>query len=112
MTPFPDCRVPRIRHRRGRCYELAYKGATQAPEWLLVHGYFDLGLHLGHAWLLHEGKIFCPTLDRLFDESDYYEKHDAVPLAFYSVRQAAKLLIEHKHYGPWDHADDLHYRRA
>lgn len=109
MKPmFPDCRVPRIRNRRGRCYELAYEGAMRAPQWLLVHGYFDCqGVRLGHAWLLHEGKIFCPTLDRVFDEAAYYAEHQTVPLVTYTLHQAANLVIEHKHYGPWAHEDEL-----
>lgn len=108
QAQFPDCRVPRIRNRRGRCYELAFKGVIQAPQWQLVHGYFDCQrVRLGHAWLLHQGKIFCPTLDRVFDEAAYYAEHQTVPLVTYTVHQAAKLVIEHKHYGPWEHEGSL-----
>jgi hypothetical protein len=75
---------------------------------VLVHGYFDCqGVKLGHAWLLHEGKIFCPTFDRLFDEAAYYAEHRTTPLVNYALHQAANLVIEHKHYGPWLHEDEL-----
>ena len=80
----------------------------RAPQWLLVHGYFDCsGAILGHAWLLHEGKIFCPTMDRLLNEQAYYAEHQTVPLVTYTVQEAARMVIEHKHYGPWVHEDKL-----
>ena len=105
---YPECRVPRVRTRRGRCYELALKGMMRSPRWLLVHGYFDCrGAIVGHAWLLCEGKIFCPTMDRLFHEPTYYAKHQTVPIVTYTVREAAKMAIRYKHYGPWIEAEKL-----
>ncbi len=80
----------------------------RAQQWLLVHGYFDCeGVKLGHAWLLHEGKIFCPTFDRVFDEQEYYDAHHTVPLKTYTATEAAQQVIEHKHFGPWSCDDDL-----
>ena len=32
----PTCRIPRLRKREGRCYELAIRGCLQAPEWKLA----------------------------------------------------------------------------
>lgn len=103
-----DCRLPRVKDRRGRCYELAYKGVMRAPSWTLVHGCFECdGARLGHAWLLRDGEIFCPTFDRVFDESEYYAKHHTVPLVTYTVMEAVRFAVIHKHYGPWLREDEL-----
>ena len=70
------------------------------PRWHLVHGYFG-PLKTGHAWLLRDGEIFCPTLDRLFPEPCYFERHLAVAVVTYTAKQAAGEVIRSGHYGPW-----------
>lgn len=54
----PTCRIPRLRKREGRCYELGLRGCLQAPEWKLVHGTCNghNGTRIGHAWLEFDAK--------------------------------------------------------
>ena len=104
----PTCRVPRIRSRLHRCYELAWLGQMQAPEWVLVHGYLDCeGVPIGHAWLLHEGQVFCPTSDRIYSEAEYAAEMKAVILVTYNLKQAAAAVVAHRHYGPWHCVEGL-----
>lgn len=98
----PTCRLPRVRSRLHRCYELAWHGVMRAPEWTMIHGYLDCdGVAVGHAWLAHDGQVFCPTSDRLFTQAEYEAEMKPVILATYSQKQAAAEAIAHRHYGPW-----------
>lgn len=107
MKPkWPKCRLPRIKNRAGRCYELACKGLMRAPDWLLVHGRYGHDVSLGHAWLLREGQIFCPTYDRLFEEQLYYAFANAVPEVTYTHVDAAVNIVRQGHYGPWERMAD------
>jgi hypothetical protein len=98
----PDCRLPRIRIRTGRCYELAFRGASRAPRWSVVHGHIVCdGVRIAHAWLLNGGEVFCPTYDRTFGEAEYLAIHGGVPTVTYTLLEANRLLCLHGHYGPW-----------
>jgi hypothetical protein len=59
----PTSRVPRLRKREGRCYELALRGCLKASEWELVHGECidKFGNRIGHAWLEFDGESYCPV---------------------------------------------------
>ena len=103
----PECRVPRLRKRAGRCYELACKGQSQAPSWTLVHGWLDYGPAIGHAWLEKEGNVFCPTSDAVFTIPAYYALHHARVIAKFSRIQACVCLIKSNHYGPWEDFAEL-----
>jgi len=84
----------------------------QAPEWVLVHGCLGCeGVAIGHAWLLHEGQVFCPTGDRIYSEVEYAAEMKAVILATYNQNQAATAVLAHRHYGPWHNAEGLLHRR-
>jgi hypothetical protein len=100
----PVCRIPRLRFRARRCYELAYLGAMRAhehgEEWRIVHGVWS-EYGFGHAWLVKDGTTFCPTSDRAFSEQEYRETHHAEPRIIYTREQAARLASEHGHFGPW-----------
>jgi len=78
----------------------------RAPDWLLVHGYYGHEVRLGHAWLLRNAQIFCPTCDRLFDEQLYYALVDAVPEVTYTYEDALVNIIKQRHYGPWERMAD------
>lgn len=103
--PHPPCRLPRLRTRNGRCYELAYLGAERArehgEEWLIVHGRW---YGVGHAWLARGGQLFCPTTDRVYSEADYLASHYAEPIITYTFTDAARTVCESGHYGPWHEA--------
>lgn len=98
----PTCRLPRLRIRGGRCFELAYLGATRAhdhgEEWLIVHGRW---YGVGHAWLARGEQVFCPTTDRIYFEADFLASHDAEQVITYTFAEAASLICKHRHYGPW-----------
>lgn len=104
MKTAPSCRVPRLKKREGRCYELAFWGAARAPEWVIVHGEcvgpYGLG-RMGHAWLEHAGVVYDPVLDKLFDASEYEARVEAIAHARYTYLQACEYAAEARHLGPW-----------
>jgi hypothetical protein len=98
----------RPRKRDGRCYELAWKYQSdddRFAEWTLVHGEVAMLINgstrMLHAWLTNEGKVYDPVLDRLFNEAAYTQLVAAKSFAWYSRREAAKMVLEHDHFGPW-----------
>lgn len=99
----PSCRVPRIRQREGRCYELACRGALEAGDWELVHGTVRhvSGEPMGHAWLEREGEVYDPVLDRTFPQVLYRQEYCASTDARFTQKEALGLLLEQGHYGPW-----------
>lgn len=107
MKNFPNCRVPRLRGRIGRCYELAYLGAERANEWVIVHGEVSgppgIG-RIGHAWLELDGEVFETTRDELHDALQYCGRYSATVLAKYTYKEAALMVVKEGHYGPW-HGD-------
>lgn len=100
----PKCRLPRLRTRERRCYELAYRGAMRAhdrgEEWVIVHGTWT-EYAIGHAWLARGEQVFCPTTDRIYSEADYLASHHAEPRITYTVSEAAGMVRRSRHYGPW-----------
>jgi hypothetical protein len=101
--------LKRVRKRHGRCYELAFRAVTEAPEaegLKLVHGSAVLNLVAGervdHAWVLLPGShVYDPVFDLYFTERDFAEKHKAVVSRVYTRMEAMKTLLENNHYGPW-----------
>lgn len=95
-TERPSCWVPGLNSRAGRSYEIAFVGMSRAPEWQLVHGECNgppnVG-RLGHAWLEHA--------DQVFPAADYRRIYGAVELARYALKDAAQLVAQSGHYGPW-----------
>jgi hypothetical protein len=79
-------------------------GQSQAPEWVLVHGVANgppgTGT-IGHAWLEHGAVVYDPVLDRSFPVIEYQHQFGAMGHARYTAEEAAYLLVQHGHYGPW-----------
>ena len=104
MNDLPECRVPRLRKRAGRCYELSFRGILQAHDWVVVHGTCNgppgVGT-IGHAWLERDGMVFCPSADKSFQLHEFIRTHSAVGIARYSFADACAMVGEFRHYGPW-----------
>jgi hypothetical protein len=109
---FPLLHVPRIetRIRKGRCYELTAQAmleAGAASKWRLVHGTVMASDHpaVGHAWLkLTKGKhrfIYDAVKDCVFLADHYAELFGAKAIQSYTVKQAARMMIKSRTYGPW-----------
>jgi hypothetical protein len=103
-TQHPACRIPRLRKRHGRCYELAFRGACRAQEWLIVHGECvgPLGCgRMGHAWLQSGESVYDPVLDRTYNLEDYRTQFAAVEHARYTFLAASRQASSSGHVGPW-----------
>lgn len=102
------CRIPRLRKRAGRCYELALRGVLRAAEleeeWTLVHGTCRgiAGSTIGHAWLERGAMVYDPVCDQQFTFEDYATTYGALSIVRYSSPEAAMALLTAGHYGPWD----------
>lgn len=112
------CRIPRLRKRLGRCYELSYEGLCRDPDWTLVHGALkgapELGGWVSHAWLLKESDqmIFDPAQDRLFAKYEYQLRHKPKVYAEYNLFEAMCFVAHFKHSGPWhDLASDEEFSK-
>ena len=99
----PTCRIPRLRKREGRCYELALRGCLKASEWELVHGECidKFGNRIGHAWLEFDGEAYCPVLDNCMASVFFYKKLQATTITRYSMIEALIMHLHHQHAGPW-----------
>jgi hypothetical protein len=101
-----SCRLPRIRNRKGRCYELAAMGCfVPGPGWVLVHGEVNgppptVG-RIGHAWLELDGLVYDPVLDQAIGQDVYTAKFSAIPVTRYTSVEAANQIATRGHYGPW-----------
>lgn len=100
-----SCRLPRIRKRYTRCYELAFRGWLQShgqgDSWELVHGWWgELGC--GHAWLEKGEMVYCPVLDAVFTKDEYRSSHRAIEFRRFVDNEAAKISSAAGHYGPWN----------
>jgi hypothetical protein len=94
--------IARFRERQGRCFELSGLVMLREPDnaLMLVHGYrvSYAGIKIGHAWIeLADGRVYDPVEDRYYEPGRY----GGVAVIRYSKREAAKLLAQHGHYGPW-----------
>src|SRR5690242_19499188 len=97
----PSPRVPGIKKRAKRCYELSYLGLQRAPQWTLVHG--CLMEDVSHAWLELGDLIYDGVFDQFFHKAQY----PGQPNRWYTLRRAQLQMITHGHYGPWDGKDVL-----
>lgn len=100
----PTSRIPRLRNREGRCYELGLRGCLQAPEWELVHGECNgrNGTRIGHAWLEFDGEAYCPVLDECLPIAVFKLRLGAVVHARYAADEALFMKMRHRHMGPWN----------
>ena len=100
----PTCRIPRLRKREGRCYELALRGCLQAPEWELIHGECNghNGTRIGHAWLEFDGEAYCPVLDECLPIPVFVSRLGATEHVRYTADEALFMKLRHWHMGPWE----------
>jgi hypothetical protein len=110
----------RPRKRFKRCYELAYEFLAREDDrfigWQIVHGMVDLGAFaneaagggvlIDHAWLQSDDQVYDTTLDQAFAKDDYYRRYSARSLVSYSLVEAALLVVDEGHYGPWRPTDE------
>ena len=93
-----------LRRRKGRCYELAYRGVQQANEWRLVHGEVDGPPgheRIGHAWLELGETAYNPTDDTFHPCWRFRIMLRATPIAFYPIGAAHEKAAQFGHFGPW-----------
>ena len=109
--------------RLGRCFELSGKFIIEYPDWKLVHGVitdhrYGTGSSLVHAWVENGGMVYDPVLDESFIRFIYYEVYGIIdytyhdyekskgipetPRVVYDSKDAFKLMLTNKNYGPWD----------
>ena len=100
--------IPRVpaRKRKGRCYELALRGALLdgASNWRVVHGEVlmaDGETRMGHAWLQAEERVYDPVLDRCFSWSAYSARYKAVAFGSWAPQEMAAQVDIEGNYGPW-----------
>lgn len=92
------------RKRIGRSYELAAEGVLRFSRAVLCHGTITGldGQPVGRAWLEIGGLIYDPEVDRHYSREAFCHKFGAVTLTRYSQDDAARLIFQEQHYGPWD----------
>jgi hypothetical protein len=111
----------------GDCFKVALWLVYDNPEWTLCHGMVvrpEDGLHHWHAWCEYDETHVFPTkgkrvqtvrmrwaVDRANGNNvqlpvEFYRKlgqvHDVTE---YTHDQTMRLASEHKHYGPWEPAE-------
>lgn len=93
--------------KRGDCYGKAARrllNRKNAEGWHLVHGFAFVGGMIpgAHAWLrLPDGRVWDPTENGYGSEQEYAANWHATPFREYTQQEAAQLMAEHGHYGPW-----------
>lgn len=99
--------MPGYEQRVGRCYELSGRTAVfeHAGEAVLVHGTIQgLGFpRIGHAWIeLDDGlTVHDPVTGWTVNADWYYEFAAADAEVRYRYSEAAAMVTEHEHWGPW-----------
>lgn len=95
----------------GDCYQQAYYYATDhAPSGsALIHGHIRegraTGKHIGHAWVELPGDIvFDGVLQKFYRKDGYYKAREAKPTLTFPKEEAMFVMIQHRHFGPWDGA--------
>ena len=104
QVPQLTCRLPRIRKRTTRCYELAYEGCQLGRDWTLVHGIANGAPSRGridHAWLELDDWVYDAVLDKAMPHSVYISMFKAQATRKYSFEEAAIQVVKSGHYGPW-----------
>lgn len=110
-------RIKGLRNRKGRCYELAYRGLMQAANSakssaVVVHGEVngpsDLAPRTGHAWIEYSGDsgfdllAYDPVKDETMPADEYYRKVKPNHVSRYAPIDAGRMVAKTKHYGPWN----------
>jgi hypothetical protein len=84
------------------CYEKAweYMRDHQRAGCVLVHG--TIMGNVAHAWVEFPGGIvFDGVRQRFYDRQAYYEFSRAKKRAEFTSKEAARLALEKRNYGPW-----------
>ena len=98
---------------RGDCYEAAAKllyAHRSCPGIVLVHGTVTgqgpiAGIRYGHAWVEIGDVVLDPSNGRFVcaRKSAYYAVGQITePTARYEFDEAARQMLETRHYGPWE----------
>jgi hypothetical protein len=98
-------RFPRLCYQRSLGHFLA-KG--DQFDGRLVHGQYRGGgpILVGHAWIEIGGDVvFDGVLSRFYRLADYYQLQSAVKEAEYTLKEAARLSIATRNYGPWTESE-------
>ena len=97
----------------GDCYEAAAKLLFAHRSCLgivLVHGTVTgqgpiAGIRYGHAWIEIGDVVLDPSNGRFVcaRKADYYAVGEiSEPVACYAFEEAARQMLETRHYGPWE----------
>jgi hypothetical protein len=60
---------------------------------------------IDHAWLERDGTVYDATTDRLYSFAEYETLFRAAVRVRYTVKEAARRVVESGHYGPWSDTD-------
>ena len=96
-----------LKHRIGKCYELAGRYVIDHPDAVLVHGTFNgirfvkIDFDNDHAWVEENGEVFDPVMDCRFPKEEYFELFQTTIQAKYNHDEVCRLTLETKHWGPW-----------
>lgn len=106
--------------QHGNCYKAAATLLIDNRDlsFLLCHG--DAigtgpikGIKFGHAWVeTPDGNLvfdFANGKQAIVPAAIYYKVGQITNVHRYTIKQAAKLIVEHAHYGPWHESDAEHY---
>lgn len=75
----------------------------------LVHGVLGVGgfLEPSHAWVEIEDEIvFDGVLRRFYTKEGYYRERVAAKVVEFAAKDAPRLLLQFRHYGPWYSLED------
>ena len=97
----------------GDCYEAAAKllyAHRSCPGIVLVHGTVTgqgpiAGIRYGHAWIEIGDVVLDPSNGRFVcaRKAAYYAVGEiAEPVTRYAFEEAARQMLETRHYGPWE----------
>jgi hypothetical protein len=97
----------------GDCYEAAAKllyAHRSCPGIMLVHGTVTgqgpiAGIRYGHAWIEIGDVVLDPSNGRFVcaRKADYYAVGEInEPVTRYAFEEAARQMLETRHYGPWE----------
>ncbi len=105
---------------RGNCYTIAgyYIIDNNVPEMLLCHGIVAgqgplEGKQIGHAWIEVGDVVFdYSNGNRVVTRKErYYEIGKITRVKRYSKKEAARMMLLHKNFGPWDKSVETEWQK-
>ena len=99
--------------RLGKCYELSGRYVIDGmfipdrERATLVHGRlvnpFGVGHPLlDHAWIETDDEIYDPVMDKTWGRAIFYSLFKPTVFKRYNREEARKMILKHKHWGPWE----------